>query len=449
MGVSIVDGDQGAIPFSEGRRSDGGSGMMIAPSGAGIGYGLGAGGPMGPAQEQGPDLPELIKQLAAMPPMQRQTMAPSIAAMTGLPVDQVLKMAGGDPPAGAAGLANADESRRPRGGITDPNIDAMREQGPQQGPPAPAPKPAGSKGQQEIMGLIERRNQATMNGDDQRAAQYQRDLDRLSGNKYVSEMATPNPEPWNNAIDYGQQIGVIPGSLVETPGWLLDQITGGLTGKAEDAAVLLAGGSAPTSIVDTTDDARAARTNASYTKPATGGGHGSGNGGSGPVRPRARPQATIATDGEAAEQKLNFLQRLAQDKFGMDGDKRDALSRALMMGGAAAMAGRSSNAFTNLGQGAMAGVQAFGGARDEQHQQGLDMAAEGRAQEKHGAAMTQADLTRQAALKKLEAGADPLAGFTDTQAGKMRLAEVLAEGNEGLYRQYLTGILGAEDTFLK
>jgi hypothetical protein len=60
--------------------------------------------------------------------------------------------------------------------------------------------------------------------------------------------------------------------------------------------------------------------------------------------------------------------------------------------------------------------------------------------------------TQAAALRDLEAYADGngYSGFTDTQAGKIRIAEMLADGDPEKFDTYLEAIMGykAEDDLL-
>ena len=75
-----------------------------------------------------------------------------------------------------------------------------------------------------------------------------------------------------------------------------------------------------------------------------------GRGGSG------KSPSGLKEDAEDAEKKLNWIQRLARDKLGLDEEARKRLAEALITGGAVTMAGDSPNAFANIGKGIAAGV---------------------------------------------------------------------------------------------
>ena len=93
-------------------------------------------------------------------------------------------------------------------------------------------------------------------------------------------------------------------------------------------------------------------------------------------RPYEKPTATKAGTGKSGpvetgdnpEVELNKLQQFARDKFGLDKDGRDALSRALIRGGGAMMMGTSPYAGQNIGAGIIAGVEGFTDAKDDQRQ---------------------------------------------------------------------------------
>lgn len=130
---------------------------------------------------------------------------------------------------------------------------------------------------------------------------------------------------------------------------------------------------------DTIDDTKSRPPKAYEKSDSTIGVEGSGS--SGPVRPRSRPAGLVPSSnpeiprsGEqaAVEEDLNFLQEFARNKLGMDEGQRADLARALIMGGAAAMAGDSPYAMQNIGEGIMAGADEYYGAREERRTAGLE-----------------------------------------------------------------------------
>ena len=94
---------------------------------------------------------------------------------------------------------------------------------------------------------------------------------------------------------------------------------------------------------------------------------------------------------------LNWLQKFARDKLGMDEDQRADLARALMVGGFATMAGDSPYAMQNIGKGGLAGVEAYYGSKDQRRKEGLEEEALRMKRELH-------DLKVKETMQALEAG---------------------------------------------
>jgi len=155
------------------------------------------------------------------------------------------------------------------------------------------------------------------------------------------------------------------------------------------------------------------------------------------------------------ENPMNAVQRFAQDKLGWDEDKRADMSRALITGGLATMAGTSPYAMENIGKGGLMGVDAYYGAKDQRRDESLEddaiamqkelheiKLAEGRrAAEKHGIDMKK--------MKKLEeAGIDPLDLLTGSAKSKAYAALLYKNGelDEETYKSIL-GIKDEEEAF--
>jgi len=155
------------------------------------------------------------------------------------------------------------------------------------------------------------------------------------------------------------------------------------------------------------------------------------------------------------ENPMNAVQRFAQDTLGWDEDKRSDMSRALITGGLATMAGTSPYAMENIGKGGLMGVDAYYGAKDQRRDESLEddaiamqkelheiKLAEGRrAAEKHGIDMKK--------MKKLEeAGIDPLDLLTGSAKSKAYAALLYKNGelDEETYKSIL-GIKDEEEAF--
>jgi len=171
---------------------------------------------------------------------------------------------------------------------------------------------------------------------------------------------------------------------------------GDLMGLTPDMEGLLPPSATPEDVlatigVDTTDDARAGRTNAPYSPslkkdpPAEVGG---GTGGSG--KPAGAGTAAVPVDETPVkENPLNALQQFTQDKFGWDEDKRGDMSEALMSAGFAMMAGDSPDWAQNVGKGGLVGIEAYQGAKDQRRSEGLEEDALAMEKELHALRMAE------------------------------------------------------------
>jgi len=193
----------------------------------------------------------------------------------------------------------------------------------------------------------------------------------------------------------------------------------------------------------------------SYKKPpAPAQGEGTGTSGNPSTTGAGVEKAPVDTT-PVKENPMNAVQRFAQDKLGWDEDKRADMSRALITGGLATMAGDSPYAMQNIGMGGLAGVDAYYGAKDQRRDESLEddaiamqkelheiRLAEGRrAAEKHGIDMKK--------MKKLEeTGIDPLDLLTGSAKSKAYAALLYKNGelDEETYKSIL-GIKDEEEAF--